>query len=79
MEHPKYHEIVRPAREIVSHIGQWVLDKILPTEIFDDFVQGPQEPTYRQPPLPYDDQGNWHNPDGRYVGAPVPDIQGRDL
>lgn len=70
MEHPRHHEIVQPAKEIVSHIGQWVLDKILPTEIFDHFVQGTQveaanrAPTYTQFPLSYDSEGNWHNPDG---------------
>lgn len=43
MEGQRHHEILQPVREIVSHIGQWALDKILPTEIFDDFIQGVQQ------------------------------------
>lgn len=43
MERPKYHEIVQPAKELVSQLGNWVLDKILPTEIFDHFVTGVQQ------------------------------------
>lgn len=63
MEQPRMHEIVRPVREIVSHIGQWVLDKVLPTEVFDHFVTGVQQegaeraPTYTQFPLSYDSEG----------------------
>ena len=34
------HEIVSPIRETVRSIGTWALDKIIPSEIFDDFIQG---------------------------------------
>lgn len=74
MEQPKIHEIVRPVREIVSHLGQWVLDKILPTEIFDDFIQGVQQESTERTVQTYG-----FNPRGEYTGSPVPDVAGKDL
>lgn len=39
-EVPHLHEIVRPIREIVLGLGEWVVDKVIPQDVFDDFAQG---------------------------------------
>lgn len=81
MEHPKYHEIISPIREIVHGLGNFVLDKILPTDVISDVFNGVQQESVKrtaeffQPSFQFDDQGNWHNPDGLVV----PDVSGKDL
>jgi len=39
-EVPKYHEIIPTVRDIVRGIGEFVVDKIIPSEAFDEFLQG---------------------------------------
>ena len=34
------HEIVKPIRDIVRGLGEFVVDKILPQGVFDDFLAG---------------------------------------
>ena len=42
MEHnkPHLHEIIRPVRELVLSAGEWIVGKVIPREVFDDFLQG---------------------------------------
>lgn len=41
MEKPEHlHEIVRPIRELVRGVLDFAVEKIVPTEVFDEFVQG---------------------------------------
>lgn len=65
-EHVKHHEIIRPLREVAQGVGRFVLDKIVPPEAVEFVRQEAVERTitYFQPPLSYDSEGNWHNPDG---------------
>lgn len=83
-EHIGHHEIVRPVREIVHQLGNWVLDKVLPVDVISEVFNGVQQESAERTTqvfgqLSFDSEGNWHNPDGDYIGSPVPDIQGRDL
>lgn len=56
--------------ETVKRVGHFLLDHIQHEGISDHRDTTPREV---QMILPYDSEGNWHNPD------PVPDIAGRDL
>ena len=40
MEVPKYHEIVRPLKEIVVGLGEFVINRVVPEGTFDDFLAG---------------------------------------
>lgn len=82
MEQPKHHEIIRPIREIVHGIGNFVLDKILPVDALTDLFNGVEQESairtaqmFTQEQFQYDSEGNWHNPDGQTV----PSVDGRDL
>lgn len=39
-EYIRHHEIIRPIREIAHGIGNFVLDKILPTDVISDLFNG---------------------------------------
>jgi len=39
-EVPHLHEIVRPIREIVLGLGEWVVDKVIPQDVFTSLIQG---------------------------------------
>lgn len=43
METPKYHEVLRPVREIARGIGDFVLNKIVPTDVISDLFNGVQQ------------------------------------
>jgi hypothetical protein len=73
MEH---HKIIEPLKEVVGHIGNFVVDKVLGSDLFSDILNGTDnsrldEPVFTQQEFSYDSEGNWHNP--------APDIAGRDL
>lgn len=42
-EHIRHHEIIRPIRELAQGIGNFVVDKILPTDVLSDLFNGVQE------------------------------------
>lgn len=42
MEQPKYHEIIPAVREIVRGIGEFVVEKIIPGEVFEEFMGSPR-------------------------------------
>jgi hypothetical protein len=79
MERHRHHEIVRPLREIAQGLGEWAMNKIVPRETLDLYVTGATPTIEPRLPLQYDSEGNWHNPDGRYIGKPVPSVDGKDL
>jgi len=59
-----HHEIIRPAIELSQQAVEWVLDKAVgPIDLSD--LQSEALPPV-QPRLPFDDMGNWHNPDGEF-------------
>lgn len=37
-----YKNITAPVASVVKRIGEWAVNKIIPPEIFDDFVQNTQ-------------------------------------
>lgn len=39
----KYHEVLTPIREVVQRIGNFVVDKVLPTEVLTDLFNGVSE------------------------------------
>lgn len=47
MEAPRYHELIRPAKELIHALGKFVMDKIVPQTA----VEAPQE-RFTQCPLP---------------------------
>ena len=40
MEVPKYHELIRPIKEMVCALGQRAINLIVPEYVFDDFLAG---------------------------------------
>jgi hypothetical protein len=43
MEKPhKHHEILRPIREIVRNVGEFVVDKVIPTDVIDNLFSPPE-------------------------------------
>jgi len=54
MERPKYHEVVQPLKEIVSHLGERALNWIIPREALDMFVQN-ESASRTAPQLPFED------------------------
>lgn len=63
MEHPKHHEFIQPIREIVHGLGNFVMNRILPTDVISDLFNGASQEV----------------PAETYTQLTIPDIQGRDL
>ncbi len=68
MEHPKHHEVIRPIREIVQGLGNFVLDKILPTDVISDVFNGVQQESAQRTAQTFD-----------FSDRTVPSVDGRDL
>ena len=41
---PHLHEIIRPVREVVLAMGNWVVSKAIIGDAFDNFMQGGDRP-----------------------------------
>ncbi len=62
MDTPRYHEIIRPIRELAQQATSFVMDKVLGTDLFTDMLNGPDnspldEPVFTQQDFGYDDMG----------------------
>lgn len=58
MERHRHHEIIRPLREIAQGLGEWVVNKIIPTDTLDLYISGATpDTTPAQQTLPYDSEG----------------------
>jgi len=73
MEH---HKIIEPLKEVVGQIGDFVMNKVLGSDLFTDMLNGTDnspldEPVFTQQDFGYDSEGNWFNP--------VPSVDGKDL
>lgn len=43
MEKPhRYHEIVRPVRELVRNVGEFVVDRVVPTAVIESLFTPPE-------------------------------------
>lgn len=70
---PHLHEIVRPLREIVRNVGEFVVDRVVPTAVIENLFTPPEARGaeamlekglgYDNNVLAYDSEGNWHNPE----------------
>ena len=75
---PRYHELIRPLREIVRGVGEFVVDRVVPSAVVENLFAPPEArgaEAMLEEKLGYDDMGNWHNPEpfGWDVVAPQPD------
>ena len=75
MEH---HKIIEPLKEVVGQIGDFVMNKVLGSDLFTDMLTGTDnspldEPVFKQPDFSYDSEGGWVNL------PPVPSVDGKDL
>lgn len=41
--HPKHHEILRPLREIVVSVGEFVVDRVVPTAVIENLFTPPEQ------------------------------------
>jgi hypothetical protein len=41
-KHPKHHEIIRPIREIVRNVGEFVVDRVVPTAVIESLFTPPE-------------------------------------
>lgn len=41
-KHPKHHEIIRPIREIVRGVGEFVVDKVVPSAVVENLFSPPE-------------------------------------
>jgi hypothetical protein len=49
MDTPRYHEIVRPIRELAQQATSFVMDKVLGTDLFTDMLNGPDNSPLDEP------------------------------
>lgn len=40
---PRYHEVVRPLREIVRNVGEFVVDRVVPTAVIENLFTPPEQ------------------------------------
>lgn len=38
---PKYHEVVKPVKELAQQLGNFVMDRVLGADLFSDMLNGP--------------------------------------
>lgn len=63
MEH---HKIIEPLKEVVGQIGDFVMNKVLGSDVFTGMMNGPDnspldEPVFTQPEFSFDSEGNYHD------------------
>lgn len=41
-KHPRHHELIRPLREIVRNVGEFVVDRVVPTAVIESLFAPPE-------------------------------------
>lgn len=66
-KHPKYHELIRPIRELVRGVGEFVVDRVVPSAVVENLFSPPEArgaEAMLEKGLNYDSEGCYFDKEG---------------